>query len=263
MSQSLVLVTHRGSLGVLTLNRPEARNPLDGPMAEALLAGMEQHFADPDVRSIAIAAAGEAFCAGGDLRQMRQLRAMPTEEAYAWPGAIVALHQRMLDAPKPVIALVDGAAFAGGMGIAGMCDVIVASERASFAMPEVRIGMFPMIIIAHLVRSLPRKALLEMMLTGEAIDAAEAHRLAFVSKLEPDAEAMWQRADALAAAFAQVSPVALRLGRKTFGILADMPASQALDAAQFLNLTFFMGSDLEEGANAFLEGRPPSWQDES
>jgi len=255
-----VLVSQRGSLGLVTLNRPEARNPIDSPTADAILAGMEQHFADPDIRSVGIAATGDAFCAGGDLRQMRHLRAMPAEQAHAWPESIVILHHRMLDAPKPVIALVDGPAYAGGMGLVGMCDMVIATRRASFALPEVRVGMFPMIVVAHLVRSIPRKYLMQLMLTGEPMSAEEAHRLAFVTTLVEDTDELWERADSLAATLAEVSPLAIRLGRKAFGVLADLPAAQALDAAQFMNLAFFHGSDLQEGAEAFLERRPPAWR---
>jgi enoyl-CoA hydratase/carnithine racemase len=231
-------------LGRITLDRPQLRNPLDRLGSGEVLVAFEQLLADDAVRSIVIAANGPAFCAGGDLRQMRQFGEMSGEEALEWPASIVDLHQRMLVADKPVIAAVDGPAFAGGMGLAGMCDVIVATPQAQFAMPEVKIGLFPMIIVAHLVRSMPRKKLLEMMLTGDPIDAEEAY------------EAAVQQ---YAQRFAAVSSSAVRLGRRAFTLMADMPAHQALDAAQFFNVALFHGSDLREGAEAFLEKRPPRW----
>jgi enoyl-CoA hydratase/carnithine racemase len=254
----LVLTERRGSMAVLVLNRPGERNPLDRESSSALRAAMHGAFSDPEVRSIGITGSGDAFCAGGDLRQMARFREIPVEEAYAWPQVIVDLHKDMLDAPKPVVAAVNGPAFAGGMGLAGMCDVVVASERATFAMPEAKLGLFPMIIVAHLARSIPRKLLLEMMMTGDAIDAAEAHRIGFANRVVPAAELD----DALAGyatKLEKVSPTALRLGRKTFTLLADMPAAQALEAAQFLNLPFFLGSDLAEGVDAFFEKRRPGW----
>lgn len=254
-----VLRTRRGSMAVLTLNRAEQRNPLNAELTEALLAALHEAFADDAVRSVAIAADGPAFSAGGDLRQMKELAAMPADRAWAWPAGIVELHHLALEAPKPLLALVDGPAHAGGMGLAGACDIVVAGPRASFAMPEVRIGLFPMIIVAHLVRALPRKLLLDLMLTGRAIDGPEAMRAGLVSRVCDDADAMWDVADEYAAMFEQTSPTALRLGRRAFGLLADLPAPQALDAAQFLNLAFFHGSDLAEGADAFLERRPPRW----
>lgn len=254
-----ILVTRRGSLGLVTLNRAKERNPLDHESAAGLRDALRDLFADPQVRSIAVTGAGDAFCAGGDLRQMGKLAEGDVEDAYMWPRAIVDLHRLMLEAPKPVIAAVQGPAYAGGMGLAGMCDVILATPKARFAMPEVKIGLFPMIIVAHLSRSLPRKRLLEMMLTGESIDADEAHRLGFVSKVYPDHDGLMAGLDDYARKFEEVSPAAVRLGRRAFTLLADMPAEQALDAAQFLNLPFFLGADLREGTEAFFERRPPRW----
>ena len=184
---------------------------------------------------------------------------MTSESALEWPAAIVDLHQLMLTAGKPVIAAVNGPAFAGGMGLAGMCDIVLATRAARFAMPEVRIGLFPMIIVAHLVRSLPRKPLLEMMLTGEPIDAEEAYRLGFVNRVVEDDHALEAVVQEYAERFTAVSPSAIRLGRRAFTLMADMPAHQALDAAQFFNVPLFFGEDLREGADAFLNKRRPGW----
>jgi enoyl-CoA hydratase/carnithine racemase len=254
-----LIVDREGSLGRIVLNRPKERNPLDRGSSRELVLALQQHFADSAVRSVVITGSGEAFCAGGDLRQMAGFAAMAPDVALAWPQDIVAAHKLMLSAEKPVIAAVNGSAFAGGMGLAGMCDVIVAVESAKFAMPEVKIGLFPMIIVAHLARSMPRKALLEMMMTGEAIDASEAHRLGFVNRVAKDQDAMWEIVRDYARRFEKTSPTAIALGRRAFTLLADMPASQALDAAQFLNLPFFHGADLQEGAKAFLDKRAPNW----
>ena len=254
-----VLVSRRGSMAVLTLNRPEDRNPLNGELSEALLAALREALDQDDVRSVAIAAEGSSFSAGGDLRQMKELASLPAEEAWAWPESIVELHRLALRAPKPLVAVVDGPAYAGGMGLAGMCDVVLASRRASFAMTEVRIGLFPMIIVAPLVRALPRKLVMDMMFTGRAIDVEEADRAGCLARVCHDTDSLWQAADEYAAMFAGTSPHAVRLGRRAFALLADLPADQALDAAQFLNLAFFLGSDLPEGAAAFLEKRSPRW----
>ena len=256
-----VVVSQRGSMAVLTLNRPESRNPLDPELSSALLTAVRDAMVDDAVRSVAIAAEGNAFSAGGDLRQMRQLAGSPAPAAHGWPGAIVDLHQLALQAPKPLVALVDGPAYAGGMGLAGICDVVLATPRASFALPEVRIGLFPMIVVAHLARSLPRKVLLEMMMTGQPLSVEDAHRLGFVARVCPDTEALLAEADRYAGSFADAAPEAIRLGRKAFAVLADLPAPQALDAAQLFNLAFFLGEELPEGAGAFLEKRRPVWVD--
>ncbi len=252
-----------GSLGRIHLNRPQERNPLSNRASAEILAALRRHFADPQVRSLVISAEGDAFCAGGDLRQMQAFKGMEPAEAWAWPQDIVTAHKLMLEAPKPVIAAVDGPAAAGGMGLAGMCDIVLATPRARFSVPEARIGLFPMIIVAQLARSLPRKRLLEMMLTGNPLGAEEAHQLGFVSRVLPDATALEAAVQEYARSFEAVSPTAIRLGRRAFALLSEMPAHAALDAAQFLNLPFFLGHDLNEGATAFLERRAPQWrQDE-
>lgn len=262
MTDPTVRSDRRGSLAVITLDRPEQRNPLDRDTAEALLDAFRLAAADPGVRSIAITGAGEAFCAGGDLRQMGEFRHRSGAEAHAWPQPIVDLHQELLRSPVPVMAAVNGPAFAGGMGLAGACDVVLAVRGATFAMPEAKIGLFPMIIVAHLCRSLPRKLLLEMMFTGDPIDADEAHRVGFVNKVYDTRDALDAGLDEYAARFARVGPQAVRLGRQAFSLLADLPASQALETAQFFNVPFFLGDELQEGAAAFLERRRPSWVEE-
>jgi enoyl-CoA hydratase/carnithine racemase len=246
-------------MAVLTLNRPDARNALDRELSEALLAEFRTAMGDERVRSVAIAAQGTAFSAGGDLRQMGRLAGSPAATAYGWPGPVVELHQLALEAAKPTIALVDGPAYAGGMGVAGLCDVVLATPKASFALPEVRVGLFPMIIVAHLARSLPRKVMLEMMLTGQPLSVEDAHRVGFVNRLCADGHELLEQADRYAGWFAEAAPDAVRLGRRAFTLLADLPARQALDAAQFLNLAFFLGEELPEGASAFLGKRPPAW----
>jgi len=255
-----IRVETRGSLGRITLDRAEARNPLDRTTATEFLAALEQHIADAAVRSIVVTGAGDAFCAGGDLRQMREFSQMPAEQAFDWPEPIVAAHRLMLRSAKPVIAAVNGPAYAGGMGLAGMCDIVIAVRTARFAMPEAKVGLFPMIIVAHLARSLPRKRLLEMMLTGEPIDAVEMWRLGFVNRLVEDTDELEAAVDEYARKFDQVSPVAVRLGRRAFTLMADLTADQALEAAQFLNVPLFLGDDLHEGAAAFLEKRAPPWR---
>jgi len=254
-----VRVTRRGGLAVVTLARPATRNALDESMARALLAAVEAACADPTARAVAIAADGPAFCAGGDLRAMAAVRAGGGQAAYTWAQPIVDLHRLALRADKPLIALVDGPAYAGGMGLAGLCDIVIATGAARFAMPEVKVGLFPMIIVAHLSRSLPRKLLLDLMLTVRDLDAETAARVGFVNRVVPDTEALWAAADEYAAWFAASGPEAVRLGRRAFTLLSDLPAGQALDAAQFLNVPFFLGRELAEGADAFVSGRAPDW----
>jgi enoyl-CoA hydratase/carnithine racemase len=261
MTFSNIATEQLGSLGLITLNRPESRNPLDRTTATELLAAFNGYFEDPEVRSVAVTGAGDAFCAGGDLRQMERFSQMPAAEAFDWPEPIIALNRMMLQAPKPVIAAVNGPSYAGGMGLAGMCDVVLATRNVRFALPEVKVGIFPMIIVAQLCRSIPRKHLLEMMFTGEPLSAEEGHRVGFVNRLYDTREEMMAAVGDYARKFEKASPDAIRLGRRTFALLSEMSADQALDAAQFFLMPFHLGEDIKEGANAFLERRRPSWVD--
>lgn len=251
-----------GSLGLVTLSRPETRNPLDRTTATELLQAFSGFFEDPAIRSVAVTGAGEAFCAGGDLRQMERFSQMPAAEAFDWPGPIIELNRAMLQAPKPVIAAVHGPAYAGGMGLAGMCDIVLATTDARFAMPEVKVGIFPMIIVAQLCRSIPRKHLLEMMFTGDPMTGDEAYRLGFANRVYPTRADMMAGVTDYARRFERASPDAIRLGRRTFGLLSEMSPDHALDAAQFFVMPFHLGEDLKEGASAFLNRRRPSWADD-
>lgn len=247
------------TLGLITLNRPESRNPLDRTTATEVLAALEMFFADDHVRSIGLTGAGKAFCAGGDLAQMKRFAEMGTAAAFEWSDPIVAMNRRMLSAPKPVIAAVNGPAYAGGLGLAGMCDIVLATRSATFATPEVKVGLFPMIIVAHLARSIPRKKLFELMFTGEPMDATEAHDLGFVNRVYESTEEMLLGLQEYARKLSLASPDAVRVGRRAFTLLSEMSADQALDSAQFMLMPFNLGADLAEGASAFLEKRPPSW----
>jgi enoyl-CoA hydratase/carnithine racemase len=257
--QSPVVVERDGTLGRVILNRPELRNPMDREMSEGILAGMQQHLADPEVRSIVISGRGDAFCAGGDLGQMSKLHSMSGPDAFEWAAPIVEAQKLMLTAEKPVIAAVNGPAYAGGMGLAGMCDIILAVQSATFAMPEIKIGLFPMIIVAQLVRSMPRKQLLEMMLTGDPITADEARALGFVNRVAPNINELEACVQTYARKFEKSSPMAVRLGRRAFNLMSDITAEQALEAAQFMNVTLLLGDDFKEGATSFLEKRKPLW----
>lgn len=252
-------VSRQGTMATVLLNQPENRNPLNRTTATEMLTAFRELWDDPAVRSICVTGAGKAFCAGGDLRQMREFSQMPTLEAFDWPAPIVELNRAMLESPKPVIAAVNGPAYAGGMGLAGMCDIVLAVPQASFAMPEAKIGIFPMIIVAQLCRSMPRKKFLEMMFTGDPMSAEEAHRVGFVNHLYRDHDEMMAAVAEFGEKFTKVAPDAIRLGRRTFGLMADMTMDDALKAAQFFLMPFHLGADITEGADAFLDRRPPRW----
>jgi enoyl-CoA hydratase/carnithine racemase len=259
---SPVEITREGTLGRITLSRPDRRNPLDSEMAAAIHDGLVTHFEDDAVRSVVLDAKGQAFCAGADLEQVKTLPTMSARQAFEWPAPIIAAQQLMLDAPKPVMAAVQGPAYAGGLGLAAMCDIVLATRAARFATPEVKIGLFPMIIVPQLVRAIPRKMLMELMLTGDPMTAEDAHRLGFVNALAEDRDGLEELVASYAAKFEKVSPDAVRMGRRAFAVMSELPMADALGAAQMFNVAFFLGPDFADGSRAFLEKRPPRWVEE-
>jgi enoyl-CoA hydratase len=254
-----VLYAVEGAVARITLNRPEARNALSPAMMEGLLDAFDRAGADPAVRVGILTGAGDkAFCAGGDLggsgfQQKGFLERHQDRRTFA------ELFRRLNRLGKPVIARVRGHCLAGGFGLALGCDLVVASDDATFGTPEVKRGLVPMMIMATIFRNVGRKKGMELLLTGERISAAEAERLGLVNYAVPAAE-LDARVDALAARVASLSPAVVRLGRDAFYAMQDMGFDQALDYLHAM-LTVNLGSeDAIEGVRAFLEKREPVWK---
>jgi enoyl-CoA hydratase len=240
----------------LTLNRPEQRNALSGALFAELRHGLAEARSDRNVRVVVLAGAGDCFCAGGDLREMAQLTD-PFDAHYA--RAQLALVMRDLwELGKPTIARVHGLALAGGFGLAVSCDLVLASERAQFGVPEVTVGLWPYMITVPLLYSMRPKDALRLMMTGERVSAAEGFALGFVTAVTaPDdldaAVANWS------ARLQQGSPTALALGRSAFYSVLNNDVDsrlRMLEAALSVNIAF---PEAKEGMAAFAERRPPEW----
>lgn len=254
----LVLSRVEGAVAVLTLNRPERRNALSPELVEALLAALRAAGADPAVRAVVLTGAGDkSFCAGGDLGG-----GMMAEGAHAaWQGRgrfadlLLAMHRL----GKPVVAAVNGDALGGGFGLALGCDMVVVDAGARMGTPEIKVGLFPMIILAELVRNVPRKALAEMIYTGRHIAAAEALAWGLVNRVVAK-DSVMESAMELANRVASHSPVVLRLGKEAVAMcdnLAFEPALRLLHGQLEANL---MTEDAMEGISAFLGRREPEWR---
>ncbi|MDP6943364.1 MAG: enoyl-CoA hydratase-related protein, partial [Myxococcota bacterium] len=211
MTDSLVLQQRQDGVATLTLNRPERRNALSPGLLDALIAGLEEVKADPEVKVVVITGAGDkAFCAGGDLggQQMK--------------GGFIGLHEgrarfvdlfhTLFELGKPTIARVNGTCLGGGIGLMLGCDLVVASEDATFGTPEIKVGLFPMMIMALIFRNVGRKRAMEMILTGERMDAQEAHRIGLINRLAPASE-LDEAVAKLAGRVGSFSPAVLKLGR--------------------------------------------------
>lgn len=255
---SLVEREDDDGVAVLFLNRPERRNALSGALVEALIGSLEAAGADPGVRAVVLAGRGVAFCAGGDLADgMGQSGGFLG--GHEGRGRFARLMELLPKLRPPVIAAVHGDALGGGCGLVAACDLAVADPAARLGTPEIKLGLFPWIILAALQRDVPRKALLEIVLTGDKLDAARARELGLVNRVSEPGQALAE-ARALAGRIAALSPAIVGLGKAAFHRIADQRYEDALafmHAQLGLNL---MAEDAAEGIAAFLQKREPSWK---
>jgi enoyl-CoA hydratase/carnithine racemase len=240
----------------LTLHRPGARNALSIGLMQALLAELEAIEADPGTRVVVIGGAGPAFCAGHDLRE---LRARPERAAYQATFELCArLMTRIVRLSKPVIARVHGVATAAGCQLVASCDLAVAAATARFATPGVNIGLFCSTPMVALSRAVGRKAAMEMLLTGELIDAARARELGLVNRVVPEAE-LDAAVAALAGHIAAKSPLTLAIGKTAFYRQTEMALDDAYAYVAEVMTRNMLARDAAEGIDAFLGKRTPVW----
>ena len=240
----------------LTLNRPAARNALSLGLMAALDAALAGLADDPAVKVVVIAGAGPAFCAGHDLRE---LRATPTRETYEATFALCSrLMRRIVRLPKPVIARAHGVATAAGCQLVATCDLAVAADTARFATPGVNIGLFCSTPMVALSRAVGRKHAMEMLLTGDLIDAARAREIGLVNRVVPEAE-LDAEVTALAGLIASKSPLTLTIGKEAFYRQAEMALDAAYDYASEVMTRNMLARDAAEGIDAFLTRRDPVW----
>ena len=255
---AILLEERTDSVLRLTLNRPEARNALSRALMTALVEALGRAAADPETRVIVIAGAGPAFCAGHDLRE---LRADPRRETYERVFALCSeLMLTITRLPKPVIAEIHGVATAAGCQLVATCDLAVAAEEARLATPGVNIGLFCSTPMVALSRAIGRKAAMEMLLTGELIDAATARALGLVNRVVARAK-LREAVDALARQIAGKSAFTVKIGKEAFYRQAELDLASAYRYAAEVMTTNMLARDAEEGIDAFLAKRTPVWRD--
>jgi enoyl-CoA hydratase/carnithine racemase len=254
MPYETILVETKNHVGVLTLNRPDKLNTLSVSLFEEIVLGLEALEHDDEVHVVIVRAGGRAFCAGRDISD-------PTESPLERHRhrRFARLAATIAKMGKPVIASVQGPATAGGFGLALACDLVIASEDARFGMTAINVGLFGFGPALALSRSLGNKKALELLLTGDLIDAAEAERLGLVNRVVPR-ERLDETALELAEKLAKKSPVALQMGKRGFYTMADMEYLKALDYSEALISILHSTEDVEEGIRAFLEKREPVWK---
>src|SRR6187549_3868473 len=252
-----------GSIAVLTLNRPVARNSLSERLIAELHGALKQIHDDNSVRAVVLAANGPAFSAGHDMKELTSRRS-DADRGRAYFAEIMnacsAMMQAIVHLPKPVVAAVQGVATAAGCQLVASCDLAVASEAASFATPGVDIGLFCSTPMVALTRNVPRKQAMEMLLTGEPITAATARDIGLINRVVP-AGAERDAAIALAQKVALKSAYTIKLGKEAFYRQAEMNLAEAYRYAAEVMTENMMARDAEEGIGAFIEKRDPKWQD--
>ena len=249
-------------VATLTLNRPDARNALSEALIDALTAEFDAIARDGGIRAVIVTAAGTAFSAGHDLKEMSAHRADPDRgRAYFADllGRCSAMMQRIVRLPQPVIAAVEGVATAAGCQLVASCDLAVAGQDACFATPGVNIGLFCSTPMVALSRNVPRKHAMEMLLLGEMIDSEEAQRIGLVNRVVSAGGALAE-ARRLAIILTAKPAHTLKIGKRAFYEQLEMGLSDAYDHANAVMVENMLARDAEEGIGAFLEKREPRWQ---
>jgi enoyl-CoA hydratase len=254
-----VLIALRDRVATVTLNRPERRNALSQGMLRDLLAALRWCAEEPEARVVVLTGAGDrAFCAGADLASFEAQ--VPELERHRERRLFVDLFKLMQDLGKPILGRINGAALAGGFGLACACDLLLSVESATFGTPEITVGVWPAMIQAVLARNLPRKVLLEMELLGGRWTAGELKAFGLVNRVEPDLPALDARVAEVAGALAAKSPAVLRLGRDSFYRQQDMPFEAALEYLRGQLALVTLTEDAKEGVRAFFEHRQPEFR---
>ena len=253
MTDAVLFDARDDGIAIITLNRPEARNALGKDIREGLFAAWQRFETNPALRVAILTGSGEkAFCAGGDLKEMTELRlAVPPRGMFPVPGDNMELS-------KPTIAAVNGVAFAGGWMIAQACDLCVASTRAQFAITEVKVGRSSP-WAAPLIHMIPQRIMMEIVLTGRPISAQRAYEVGLVNRLaEPDG--LMPAALALAGEILEGAPLSVRAAREMVMLSTEMGRTEALIAARRASEPAYRSEDAQEGPKAFAEKRRPHWK---
>lgn len=255
--EALVLRHDDEGVTTLTMNRPQARNALSQGMLRAMLDAFIEVSTDETARVVILAGAGPGFCAGHDLKEIKAQNYSRnyTEQLFA---DCAELMQTIIRLPKPVIAQVHGIATAAGAQLVASCDLAISSQEARFATPGVNIGLFCSTPMVALSRNLSNKHAMQMLLTGDLIDAQNAYRMGLVNEVV-DAEQLERKTMELALKLASKSPLTVAIGKEAYYRQAELPLSEAYDYTKEVMVRNLEARDAQEGISAFIEKRHPVW----
>ncbi len=257
MTYETLLVEIGDGIATVTLNRPEARNALNRTLVRELGDALEALDGNAEARAIVLRGAGDrAFCAGADLKGMfQEAPILEAREQYAGLARILEGIPRMR---TPVIGQVHGYALAGGCGLAAACDLVVASEDAIFGLPEIKLGLLPLMVMAPILRAASPRRVLQLVLTGAELPAREALAIGLVSQVVPRAE-LEATVGALARTIAGYSPAAVAIAKEAFYAALELDHGKALPYLRDLLTIVARSEDAKEGVAAFLAKRAPRW----
>ncbi len=257
----VVLLEKRGRVQWILINRPDRRNAFNERVAAGIAGGLREAQADPEMRAVVLTGVGDkAFCAGGDMQPAAD--GSPFEANPAHPeNPVIELFKEFERCNLPTIARVNGHALAGGLGLVCACDLAVAAESATLGVPESSIGLFPMMILPYMLRTMPRRKLFEWCITGVRWSAEEALAVDLLNYTAPDAE-LDTKLDWLLGRIVDKSPTAIRLGKLGLHAVQDMTIPQAFEYTQLMLPNMAKTQDAKEGFAAFVDKRPPEWTGE-
>lgn len=249
------ILLKKGFVAELIMNRPEARNSLNGPLMRDIICSLGELNEDPMVRVIVMKGAGPGFSAGADINQFFDKKVYEAREHLKGVADII---ETIAKIGKPVIAQVHGFALAGGLGVAVSCDITYVAEDAALGTPEVNIGLWPHTIMAPIFRAIGRKKGIEMMFTGDRIDAKEAERCGLITRAFP-IDQLEEAVSKLATKLTEKSPAALKIGKEAYYTMTDMEYFKSLHYLKEMITLHSMTEDGKEGPRSFIEKRSPRW----
>jgi methylglutaconyl-CoA hydratase len=260
MTYKTIQLSHDHGIATITLNRPDKRNAISFELVNELMFAMDEIESSP-ANIVIFTGTGKAFCAGMDLEELKSLVGKTHEENVKDSTTMAKLFRRLYDFPKPTIAAVNGAAIAGGTGLATMCDFTLAVPEAKFGYTEVRIGFVPAIVSSILVWQVGHKIARDLLLTGRLFDAAEAHRYGLVNEIVTP-EKLINRAREIAAQLMENSPSSVRATKRLINSFISNQLDEQIAMAIEDNARIRTTADFREGISSFLEKRKPVWKGE-
>jgi methylglutaconyl-CoA hydratase len=246
-------------VGLIWLNRPDLRNAMNDVMLGELTHALDNAISDDEVRVILLAGRGKAFCAGGDLAWMKKARAMSPDEARADSGRLAGVLRLLHRSPKPTVARVHGAAFAGGMGLVAACDIAIASADTRFCLSEVKLGLIPAMISPYVIKAIGERQARRYFLSAEVFEAAEAWRIGLVQSIVPEDE-LDGAVNGMLGQLLAAGPQAMGHCKQLIADVAGKVIDDALSAETAARIAQVRASDeAQEGIAAFFEKRKPAW----